>query len=93
MKRNAFIAVFITAHIIFIFLQVHKHTQFVTFTYKQQKLEKKQNTLQQEKQLLTQQLYALKDRDTIKKFARKTLKMRPVRLNQVEILTYHDKQV
>lgn len=93
MKRNTFIAMFITAHIVFIFLQVHKHTQFVTFTYARQKLEKKQNTLQQEKQLLTQQLYALKDRDTVKKFARKTLKMRPIRLNQVKKLTYHDKPV
>ncbi len=84
MKKNTFIVLFITAHILFIFLQVHKHTQFVKSTYAQQKHEKKQSTLKRKKQSLVQQLYALKDRDTIRKYAKNTLKMRPIRLNQVK---------
>ncbi len=83
MKKNTFVALFIAAHILFIFLQVYKHTQFVKSTYAQQKHEKKHSALKRKKQSLVQQLYALKDRDSIRKFAKNSLKMRPIRLNQV----------
>ncbi len=83
MNKNTFIAVFISAHIIFIFLQVHKHTKFVQYTYTLQKLEKKRGKLQEKKQTYVQHLYALKDREAIKKFAR-TLHMRPVKLTQIK---------
>lgn len=84
MKKNSFIAFFITIHLVLIFLQVHKHTLFIKNNYKQQLYEKEIAVLTEKKQILTQQLYALKDRNTIKKFAYEKLKMRPYTLHQVK---------
>jgi len=90
MKKNSFIAIVITAHIVFIFLQVHKHTLFIKNSYNHQECEKKIALLKDKKQTLTQELYALKDRDAIKKYAHDTLKMRPYALNQVKKLHNND---
>ena len=86
MKKNSFITLFITAHILLVFLQIHKHTLFIKNSYNHQECEKKLVLLQEKKQTLTQQLYALKDRDNIKKYAQDKLKMRPYALNQVKKL-------
>ena len=67
----------------FIFLQVHKHTLFIKNNYHQQLYEKKIITLKEKQQKLIQELYALKDRDTIKQFAQNKLHMRPYTLNQI----------
>jgi len=84
MKKNYFITFFITAHIILIFLQVHKHTMFIKNSYNQQQCEKTLTLLQEKKQTLMQELYALKDRENIKKFAHEKLNMRTYALNQVK---------
>lgn len=86
MKKNSFITFFITAHIVLIFLQVHKHTLFIKNSYNQQQCEKTIAALTEKKQAITQELYALKDRENIKKFAQETLHMRPYALNQVKKL-------
>jgi cell division protein FtsL len=86
MKKNSFITFFITAHIVLIFLQVHKHTLFIKNSYNQQQCEKKIAALTEKRQTLTQELYALKDRESIKKFAQNKLHMRPYALNQVKKL-------
>jgi len=75
---------FIFGHIIFIFLQIYNHTQYIQQTYKKQSYEKKYNILCEKEQKLTQQLYTLKDQTTIKKFAKNTLHMQSNRLNQVK---------
>jgi cell division protein FtsL len=86
MKKNFFITIIITVHIILIFLQVHKHTLFIKNSYNHQQCEKKIVALTEKKQILTQELYALKDRESIKKYAQNNLKMRPYALNQVKKL-------
>ena len=87
MKKNSFITLFITAHILLIFLQIHKHTLFIKNSYNHQQCEKKLAVLEEKKQTLTQELYALKDREHIKKYAQDKLKMRPYALNQVKKLS------
>ena len=86
MKKHSFITLVISAHILIIFLQIHKHTLFIKISYNHQQCEKKLALLQEKKQTLTQELYALKDRDNIKKYAQDKLKMRPYALNQVKKL-------
>lgn len=86
-KKNSFITFFITIHIMLIFLQVHKHTLFIKNSYNHQQCEKKLALLQEKKQTLTQELYALKDRENIKKYAQNKLKMRPYTLNQIKKLS------
>ncbi len=88
MKKNSFITIFITAHIVLIFLQVHKHTLFIKNSYNQQQCEKKIACLTEKKQILTQEVYALKDRENIKKYAQNKLHMRPYALNQVKRLSH-----
>jgi len=86
MKKNSFLTIFISAHILLIVLQIHKHTLFIKNSYKHQQCEKKLVALTEKKQTLTQELYALKDRDNIKKYAQEKLHMRPYALNQVKKL-------
>ena len=86
MKKNSFLTIFISAHIILIFLQIHKHTLFVKNNYQHQQCEKKLASLTEKKQILTQELHALKDRENIKKYAQEKLGMRPYALNQVKKL-------
>ena len=86
-KKNAFITFFITAHIILIFLQIHKNTLFIQNSYNQQLYEKKISSLTDKKQLLVQELHALKDREAIKKFAQNNLNMKPYSLNQIKKLS------
>lgn len=87
MKKNTFITFFITAHIVLIFLQVHKHTLFIKNSYNQQQYEKKIIALKERKQILTQELHAMKDREAIKKFAHNKLNMRPYTLKQIQKLS------
>jgi hypothetical protein len=87
MKKISFIPLFITAHILLIFLQVHKHTLFIKNNYQHQQCEKEIVTLKEKRQTMTQTLYALKDREAIKKFAYEKLKMKPYALSQVKKIT------
>ena len=87
MKKNSFLTIFISAHILLIILQIHKHTLFIKNSYNQQQAEKKVATLTEKKQTLTQELHALKDRENIKKYAQEKLNMRPYALNQVKKLS------
>lgn len=86
-KKPSFISCFITIHVILIFLQIHKHTLFVKNNYQSQQLEKRIVALTEQKQKFTQELYALKDRENIKKFARDTLRMGPYNLKQIKNLS------
>ncbi len=84
LRKKTFVILFIAGHIIFIFLQIYNHTQYIQQTYKKQSYEKEHDILREEEQKLTQQLYALKDRTTIKQFAKNRLHMQSNRLNQVK---------
>jgi cell division protein FtsL len=87
MKKISFLTTFISAHIILIVLQIHKHTLFIKNSYNHQQCEKKIIALTDKKQTLTQELHAMKDRDNIKKYAQSKLNMRPYALNQVKKLS------
>ena len=87
MKKISFLTTFISAHIILIVLQIHKHTLFIKNSYNQQQCDKKLAALTEKKQTLTQELHAMKDRDNIKKYAQSKLNMRPYALNQVKKLS------
>lgn len=88
MKKNSFLTFVISAHIVIIFSQIYKHTLFVENSYNQQQCDKTLTLLTEKKQILTQELHALKDREYIKKYAQEKLNMRPYALNQVKKLSY-----
>ncbi len=89
MKKISFLTIFITAHILLIFLQIHKYTLFIKNSYNLQQCEKTIAAFTSKRQTLTQELYAMKDRENIKKYAQNKLGMRPYALNQVKKL-HHD---
>ena len=88
MKRPyLFISVFIAAHIFFIFFQIHKHSKVIKLSYQKQKSEQRKELLTQKLQDLKQQLYELQKRPTIKQFAQEKLKMRKIKLSQINKLS------
>lgn len=84
MKKKYFLTLFTSIHIILIFLHIHKHTLLIKNNYTHQQCEKKIATLSKKKQMLTQTLYALQDRQAIKQYAQNQLRMYPYSLNQVK---------
>lgn len=83
MTKKIFLAGIITAHIVFIFLHIHTYSGIIKQSYKKQKNEHLILTLEQKKQQLTQQIYALKNQNSIKEFAASALHFEPVTLTQV----------
>lgn len=89
-KKSAFITIFISTHIVFIFLHIHKYSQVVKASYQKQKNTIMLEALCQKKQDLTHAWYALQNRSAIKQFAINTLKMEPINLNQVKKIHIHE---
>ena len=90
MNRTFFISIFLATHLGFVFLQIHKHTQFVKQTFSRQKNERLLASLAVKKQQLTQELYIAKNHNAIQEFAKTNLNMAPVRLGQIKQVTPHD---
>lgn len=86
MKRITFIVLFVATHIFFIFFQINKHNKKIQKTYLKQKYEIEKKELTQQIQELSQQLYQIKKRSSIKQFAEDTLKMGRVNLKQIKKL-------
>lgn len=84
MKKGSLITLFIGVNVLFIFLQIHKHTQFVKYGYMLQECEKQRDVLHTKKQMLMQHLHAHIDRESIKRFAGTKLNMRPIKLSQIK---------
>ena len=86
MKKIQFLALFLAANTLFIFLHIHKHVKFVQHSFAKQRYERQLNELAMQKDTLINKLYAIQDRADIKSFAQNNLKMKPVALNQVKKL-------
>jgi len=86
MRKSTFIGLFIITHLFFIFFQIHKHNQIIKLSYQKQKYENKKKELLQKKEHLSQKWYQMQKRSTIKKFAKKNLKMSKVKLKQIKKL-------
>ena len=89
MRHIPFVTFFIGIHIIGIFLQVYLHTRVVHYSFLLQKQEKEYMQLSQQKQQLTNKLYALNNKDEIGKYAASHLQMKPLTLAQIRH-TSHD---
>ena len=84
MKRSMFIALFLSAQILFVILQIHKHSYIAKLAYHKQKLETDRTTLAKKKQSLTNEWYTLTDQAAVKEVAEKELQLRPLSLSQVK---------
>jgi cell division protein FtsL len=66
-----------------VFLLIHKHTRVIQLSFQHQRLEKQYQELVKQKKLLHEQLLAVSDRSSVKKFAQEELHMEPVKLQQI----------
>ena len=88
MKKGSILTTFIAIHISFIFLQIHKHMQFIKQSFEKQKNERLFAQLIKEKQALANQLHTLQNKNDIKQFAQEHLHMKSVSLKQMKRIDY-----
>jgi len=93
MKKTTFITIFITAHVLFIILQIHKHSKFVKLSYVQQQHKKVHDRLVQKKEMIKQHLYTQQNRTAVKKLAYEKLGMRQIRMGQIKRLRKNEPSV
>lgn len=86
MKVKPFLLAFVSIHVILIFLQIHKHSQIIKYSYELQKNEQTKELLVKKKLALTHQLYACKNRSAVKECAIAQLHMKPIQLHQIKKL-------
>ncbi len=84
MSKKTFLFTVLGAQLLFVFLLIHKSSQFIKESYKKQKLEVIKNELAHTKEQYTNQLYALKNPTMIKKFAQEQLGMQPIKISQLK---------
>lgn len=89
MKKKTFIVLFLAVHVIFIALQIDKQSRMVKLSYTKQKEEQTRKILSNKKQALINKLYALKNKQKIKTYAQNHLKMKSLKIKQVQRIPNH----
>lgn len=84
--KKGFIVLFLGAHITFIVLQIHKHSEHVKLSYQKQKTEREIGTLNKRRDELMQRLHVLKSPEAIKKYAQEELNMEELTLRHIKKL-------
>jgi hypothetical protein len=92
MKQPIFVAIFISVHVVFVFLQIYKHTQLVALSFQKQKNERTLTALQEKKQELTNTWCSRINRSEVKKIVLEQLGMKPIQLSTIKRLNAHDNQ-
>jgi predicted membrane chloride channel (bestrophin family) len=88
MKKTVFITLFISTHIGFFFLHIHKHMQFIKESFTKQKYEQALSTIAQKKQARLNELYALQNKQDVKAYATRKLALKPVSMTQLHRFSY-----
>lgn len=91
MKKKTFIVLFLTVHVLFITLQIDKQSKMVKLSYAKQKKEQTFKVLLNEKQQLINQLHTLRNKQSIKAYAQNHLKMKSLKIKQVQRIPAHGK--
>jgi len=87
-SKKAFLFIFISVNLIFIFLQIYKHSVFVKLSYEQQRLEREQENLAKKKIDLIEKLHTNQRHKPVKDFAEDKLKMQRIKLKQIKRLDF-----
>lgn len=84
MKKKTFVVLFLAVHVLFIALQIDKQSRMVKLSYTRQKKEQTIKTLSNKKQALINKLCTLRNKQKIKTYAHTHLKMKPLKIKQVQ---------
>jgi len=82
MKKTKLLYTIITAHVLFIFLHVYKHTKIVSARYNLEKSNAQYRQLKKEKLALQEEWYTIQDPHYLRNHAREQLGMKKIRLHQ-----------
>lgn len=85
-KNRSVLVSLIGVHLVFVVLHIHKSSRFVQESYRAQHHETARKELEREKEELLYSLSTLQSRSSIQTFARSTLGMRSITLNQINKL-------
>ena len=77
------VVIFVATNLLFIFLQIHKQSQFVRLSYNKQRLEKEHESLLKQRNDLVHKLYLQQGRKHVKQYAKDKLGMRSTTVRQV----------
>jgi hypothetical protein len=66
---SAIVVVFVVVNLLFIFLQIHKQSQFVKLSYLRQRLEKEQENLIKQRNEIIHKIYLQQSRKNIQSYA------------------------
>lgn len=89
---SAVVVIFVTINLLFIFLQIHKQSQFVKLSYSRQRLEKEQEQLIRQRNDLVHQIYLQQDRKHVQKYASDKLGMSKTGVGQIHKINTKDYQ-
>lgn len=90
MKKTVFLTLFITTHIGFFFLHIHKQMQFIKESFTKQTHEQSLSKMEHKKQARLNELYALHNKQDVQTYATATLALQPVKMTQLHRL--HNEQ-
>lgn len=88
MKKYSFFTVFVFTQLVFVFLQIHKHMQFIKQSFRKQKNERMLVESTHKKQDLMNKLYAQQNRSDIGQFAQKN-GLKAAKLSQIKRVNTH----
>lgn len=91
MKRNIFALLFVGTHIIFIVLQIHRHSLYIQYSYQKQKNEKMYENLLKEQEMLAYELHTLHNSEAIKQYAQNQLGMMPANLQHIKRVLHENR--
>src|SRR3990167_5873121 len=80
---SVIIVIFVMTNLLFIFLQIHKQSQFVKLSYANQRLEKEKYQLIRQRNELVHQLYLQQSRKNVQKYAQDQLGMHETSVRQI----------
>ncbi len=80
---SGLVVVFVMINVMFIFLQIHKQSQFVQLSYARQRLEKEKELLLRQRNELVHQLHVKQSRKNVQKYAQEQLGMRESSVSQI----------
>jgi hypothetical protein len=86
MGKKGFLILFLGTHLVFVVLQIHKHSKLVKLAYTKQKIELERTAMLKYRACLMQRLQMAKNLDNIKQYACDTLGMQQLSLGSIKKL-------
>lgn len=87
MKPITFFVLLIGIQLMLVFIEIHKHMQFIKYSFAKQKQEKYYQSLLHEKEHFYQELCRAQDMEQVKQFAL-ALGMQSVKMNQIKHIKF-----